>query len=205
MPRLPDFYYNQMGKPAGRLANTAARWMNLGNRIINGQAIARLGAVAGERVIDVGYGGGLGLRKLLTAGCRVVGLDPSRPMARYCGRHLAPERLSGRLALIVGEVEHLPLADASIDKALAVNTIYFWHDPGAGFSELRRVLRPGGTLVVATSAARTCRFFGFGSKDLFIPNPDTIRNLARLAGFRHTAIERHHGPGGTRLVVCTAP
>jgi arsenite methyltransferase len=204
MPRLPDFYYKQMGEPAGRLANAAARWMNLGNRIINSQAVRRLGAVAGERVIDVGYGGGLGLRKLLTSGCRVVGLDPSRAMARYCARHYTPEQRSGRLTLIVARVERLPLADASVDRALAVNTIYFWDDPGKGLSELQRVLRPGGTLVVATSAARTCRFFGFETSSLFIPDPDALGSLADLAGFRHTVIERHHSPGGAQLVVCTA-
>jgi SAM-dependent methyltransferase len=40
------------------------------------------------------------------------------------------------------------VGDASIDKAVSLNSLYFWPDPEAAFAELARVLRPGGLLVI---------------------------------------------------------
>lgn len=204
MPRLPDLYYRQMGSPEGRLAPAAARWMNLGNRIINRQAVARLGKVDGQRILDVGFGGGIGLRRLLDRGAIVVGVDPSASMARYCAERFTTERLNGQLSIEVARVEQLPFDNHTIDQAITVNSIYFWDDPAAGLAELQRVLRPGGVLVVATSAARTCRFFGFGAKGLFVPNPDLLESLALEAGFQRAVIEHRPNLGGTQLTVCTA-
>jgi SAM-dependent methyltransferase len=56
---------------------------------------------------------------------------------------------AGRLRLHVGDVGRLPPADGAVDHVLTVNTVYFWSDLGAAFGEVRRVLAPGGPLVVA--------------------------------------------------------
>lgn len=55
---------------------------------------------------------------------------------------------AGRVRLYRGRCEQLPLASRSIDKVLAVNVAYFWHDAEAAPREVRRVLRPGGLLSV---------------------------------------------------------
>jgi ubiquinone/menaquinone biosynthesis C-methylase UbiE len=42
----------------------------------------------------------------------------------------------------------LPFADQSFDKALAINSMQVWPDAGAGLREMRRVLRPGGSIAL---------------------------------------------------------
>lgn len=48
----------------------------------------------------------------------------------------------------VGSMTDLPLADDALDAAITVNTVYFVPDLAAAFTELVRVVRPGGSLVV---------------------------------------------------------
>lgn len=204
MPRLPGFYYEQMSRPHGRGAAWAARWMNAGNHIINRQAVLRLGAQPGERALEAGFGGGTGLRLLLAAGVSVVGIDPSPAMIGYCSERFSTDIATGRLRIMAGAAESLPFKDNSVDGAIAVNTIYFWDDPGRGIAEICRVLRPGRRLVVATSSAWPCRFFGFDDKGMFIPDPGKLLTLADAAGFSEATIEHKPNLGGTQLLVCSA-
>lgn len=69
-----------------------------------------------------------------------AGIDPSRSML---------ERAHARgIEVIEGTAEHLPFADDSFDHALVVTTLCFVDSPAVMLAEARRVLKPGGTLVI---------------------------------------------------------
>jgi SAM-dependent methyltransferase len=55
---------------------------------------------------------------------------------------------------VVGEVDQLPFGDGCAGAALAMHMLYYATDPRSALRELRRVLRPGGRLVVSTNAHR---------------------------------------------------
>jgi ubiquinone/menaquinone biosynthesis C-methylase UbiE len=55
---------------------------------------------------------------------------------------------SGRVDLRHGSVESLPFNDDSFDKALAINAMQVWPDPGAGLREIRRVMKRGGGIAL---------------------------------------------------------
>jgi SAM-dependent methyltransferase len=65
--------------------------------------------------------------------------------ARRCAAELAAGRVETRL----GSATATGMASGSFDHVISVNNVTFWGDVPAGFTELRRVLRPGGTAVVA--------------------------------------------------------
>lgn len=101
-------------------------------------------------VADVGCGNGFDLRQLVPQGrCRhAIGLDLSAGMLRS----LEDLRRSGRLSLIQADAQQLPLPDGSVDVAMAMHMLYHVPDIPAAVRELRRITRPGGTVLASTNS-----------------------------------------------------
>ena len=92
---------------------------------------------AGARhVLDLGAGTGKLTSVLLDLGLDVTAVEPDDAM-----RALVDPRATG----LAGTAERVPLADASVDGVL-VGQAWHWFDPASAEAEVRRVLRPGGTL-----------------------------------------------------------
>ena len=124
--------------PRYDLANTV---FSMGQDKAWRQAAARATRLAaGEVAADVACGTGALTRELavLAPGATVVGLDFSLEMLRRAGH--------GRFA--AGDAIQLPLADASVDGVTIAFGLRNLPEPGQGLLEFRRVLRPGGRLVV---------------------------------------------------------
>lgn len=106
-----------------------------------------IGAVAGKRVLDAGCGPGFYLSELARRGAEVLGCDASAQMIE-----LARARMGGRAELRVHPLDD-PfdwVADTSIDLAVCA-LVYHYVNHRVGFlSEMHRVLRPGGALVIST-------------------------------------------------------
>jgi SAM-dependent methyltransferase len=93
-------------------------------------------------VVEVGCGTGHWLASVADAVARRVGLDPSAAM-------LAAARAKAPGALLVrAAAERLPLADRSADRVVCINAVHHFADRDAFAAEARRVLRPGGGIVV---------------------------------------------------------
>lgn len=97
------------------------------------------------RVLEVGVGSGLNLahydkRRVDT----LIGLDPSPELRRMAERRA---REAGLEVEWLGlEAEHIPLDTASVDSIVITYTLCTIADPAAALAEMRRVLKPGGTL-----------------------------------------------------------
>ncbi|MFP5371752.1 MAG: class I SAM-dependent methyltransferase, partial [Actinomycetes bacterium] len=143
----------QLGHPRGRVGRLVAAVLNRRNASDVRAAVAAVPVRSGDVLADIGFGGGLGLDLLLRrssadGGGRVHGVDVSETMVAAAARRFRRAVAGGRLRLHVGAMEALPLPDASVDAAITLNTIYFVPDLAAALGDVRRVLRPGGTLVV---------------------------------------------------------
>ena len=99
----------------------------------------------GERVLDVGCGDGNFTGPAAERTGSAVGLDRSPDLLRAAATRLRDVR---GLRWIEGDATNLPFADASFDVLLAVTVLCFVRDRRAMIAEARRVLRPGGRLVL---------------------------------------------------------
>lgn len=123
-------------------------------RVVNARPTAltidALAVQAGDIVLDMGCGTGDALDALARkAGSGVVyALDQSDAMLAVARKRHARRIRAGSIVLNHGNFAALPFADASFDRVLASNVIYFWHDPTAVLVEILRVLKPMGRLAV---------------------------------------------------------
>jgi SAM-dependent methyltransferase len=105
---------------------------------------------AGERVLDVGCGAGtaeLILSALQPGGVHFVGIDLLHPRLRDAKRAMRDQGVVAELA--AADASRLPFAAATFDAAFAVAVLQHVPKPRAVIDHLRRVLRPGGRLVIA--------------------------------------------------------
>lgn len=141
----------QLGGPSGLLGGRVAARLNAQNGPLIAAAVDALDLSGGERVADVGFGGGAGLGLLLSAvgaSGEVHGIDPSTSMVTRAAKEYADAVAARRLVLHEAGMEALPLGDGHLAGWISLNTIYFVEDLATAFGELARVLDPAGRAVL---------------------------------------------------------
>lgn len=162
----------QLEYPHGVWGRITGAAMRIANKRPNALAIEALEIEPDHVVLDLGCGPGATVATMARrAPFGVVhGIDQSATMIAQAARANRRRLRSGHVCLARARFERLPYRDGGIDRILASNVIYFWHDVGAVVAEMRRVLRPGGRIVIyATDAAAMMRwkFAGPGTHRLF--------------------------------------
>jgi len=107
-----------------------------------------LGARPGERVLDLGSGTGDLAFAVAEAGATVIAADLSHGMLAVLDRRARDRAAGARVEPVVANVHALPFPDSSVDRIVSGFTVRNVGDLASAFAELRRVLRPGGRLVV---------------------------------------------------------
>lgn len=114
------------------------------------QMVEGLALPPGSKVLDVGCGAGAYVEQLYRMGYDVTGVDLTVEMLEATRNRLgASADESDRLHLRQGDVENIPFPDESFDLVICVGVLSYLRSDEKAHAEMRRVLRPGGHLILA--------------------------------------------------------
>lgn len=152
------------------------------------EIMARVPVDGRSELLDIGCGSGvvtLAAAKAFGQQSRITGLDLSPEMLTFAGRKAEGAGLADRIRLVEGDAEALTFADASFDSVVS---LYAWRhlpNPAAATREALRVLRPGGTFVLAVGSGPALMSADGLRAAIAVP----WRMLARKCGLELTACD----------------
>jgi ubiquinone/menaquinone biosynthesis C-methylase UbiE len=118
------------------------------NRAFLGEIPARYGIGPGMTLLDLGCGKGRETCELAKQfGCHVIGVDALKETLELARDRISKEGLEGQVTLVCGEMDALPLPDASIDFIWCRDAFNHTSDMARTLAECARVLRPDGRMM----------------------------------------------------------
>ena len=175
----------------------------------NRMVVEAAGVRAGDRVVDIGCGPGesVALAAAAAPGVRVVAVDPAFPFRLATAfRTLG----SGRAVRVRrGAAEALPVPDGWATLVISINAFHHWEDRRRGLAEVRRVLGPGGRLVLVDEDFpedhRHTRFHREAGEEAPVDaGSPVVREWLADLGFRDLELARIEDGGGTPHHVLSA-
>lgn len=142
---------SQFGNPEGPMGLGVGWLMAWKNARINRAAVEMLGILPGESILEIGFGPGTALAwaaERVGEGY-VGGVDRSATMVEQAARRNRRAIETGRVELKRGLASAIPWADGRFDRVFVVNNYHIWSEPQRELREARRVLKPGGLLMLA--------------------------------------------------------
>ena len=112
---------------------------------------------ATDWALDIGCGGGANLKRLLSfcSEGNVIGVDHAKTSVEMSRELCVEEREAERCSIMPGTAQRLPIVDGCLDFVCAFETVYFWGNLDRAFAEVKRVLAPGGTFLIANEVDGT--------------------------------------------------
>lgn len=143
----------QLRKPDGAVGLETGEHMNRSNRHMNMLAIKALDVNPNDNILEIGMGNGEFVRGIVgvDTSVRYTGFDYSHTMINEATKRNELHIQNGQVKFVFGNADDMPFEDNSFNKAIGVNTIYFW-EPSKELRELHRVLSPNGKLVIGIRA-----------------------------------------------------
>ena len=174
------------------------------------ETLARIGAPVPSSVLDIACGTGTLLEEIARrrpgADARIAGVDLSPGMLAQARGKLTP-----RAIVVAGDAARLPFRAGAFEVAVSASALHHWCDPGAVLREARRVLQPGGRLVVTdwcgdrwVERIRAALHRRHDHAHLRVYRSSELAVLMTDAGFRDVHVERWRSGWRWSLMTATA-
>ncbi|MGC9450919.1 MAG: ArsR/SmtB family transcription factor [Oceanipulchritudo sp.] len=176
-----EAYFNMVASRLGKQYCPGRSWEAIGHFLLL--------LTPGIDIVDLGAGEGVLSQLLARRAKSVICVDNSKSMVKV-GSDLAREHGFENLSYLLGDIEEVPLPDASADLALLSQALHHAGKPEKALAEAWRILRPGGRLAVLDLKEHTFekarelyadRWLGF--------SPNRLHHWIKACGFTDVSIE----------------
>jgi SAM-dependent methyltransferase len=190
--RRPNFVARQAAHPSGLLGRLVVGVMERETASENDAAIRALDIRTADRVLEIGFGHGRTLPRLVALAPRgsVVGIEISEDMVERARRRLRTLVATGAVEISRADAASIPYPDSSFDRILSVHTLYFWSDPGVVLREIARVAKRGARLVLGYRPGNSRIERDFPSSVYRFYDPGEVTALLESSGFSSVTVER---------------
>ncbi|WP_010099447.1 class I SAM-dependent methyltransferase [Ornithinibacillus scapharcae] len=181
---------NQLRQPRGLFSKWIGNYMQKGNLTINRWTTEVMDLKGKAVILEIGIGNGATLHEIVKTVDigSATGIDISNEMLKQARKRNLKYIEQGLMELRYGDVMDLPFEDIIFDKVFSIHTIYFWIDLNRSFSEIHRVLKPGGKVYISiTDRAQMEKMQRTNSFTLL--DVTEIENLLQRNHF--TSVKRH--------------
>jgi ubiquinone/menaquinone biosynthesis C-methylase UbiE len=141
-------------------------------------AVDRMRLDSNDSFVDLGCGLGAALEHAAATGARTAGIDPSPSMVEQAAQRVPQADVR------LGSAESIPFEDDAFTASLSVSTYHHWADVETGLQEVRRVLAPGGRLLIVERKLK--RSTGHGLDDA---GGESLAQLLETKGYVSVEIE----------------
>jgi ubiquinone/menaquinone biosynthesis C-methylase UbiE len=186
---------SQLRKPEGDDGVKIGKWMNDGNAAMNRDVIRVLNAAKDDKILEIGMGNGFFIGDIVSIdpSIQYTGLDYSETMVTEAKKLNQKWIDAGQVKFIHGNIENIPGPADQYNKIFTVNTIYFWENEIKVLEELKRVLKPGGLLIIAIRPRRLTKDYPFTKFGFRLYEKEDLVALLATAGFSIQVFE-HEEP-----------
>jgi len=173
----------------GAWDDEAAEWYvkNYGDHPANRVTVQLAGLRSNDIVVDIGCGSGEAVREAATRvrEGKVIGLDPTPAMIRSARELSTSHDGLDHIQFLQGSVENIPILGVFATVVMAINSMHHWEDPPKGFSEIFRILKPGGRFIVSDEIQQNGQYEHAESA---LDEPGKAAEAMEAAGFKEIRV-----------------
>jgi ubiquinone/menaquinone biosynthesis C-methylase UbiE len=149
-------FLDQYRCPTGLRGRAVAKLMNEGHSALSNWGLKKVTIQPEFTVLDVGCGGGRTISRLARMAFRgkIFGIDYSADMVKYSREVNKKLIAKNRVDVIEGSVENMGFSNDFFNLAIAIETYYFWPNLPNAFRDLKRVLKPTGSLLLVNEMVK---------------------------------------------------
>ena len=179
------FLANQLGFPKGWFGKLLIRFLNRNNAMMNDLVLQHLNLQAGDRVLEIGFGGGYLIEKIANTALPqlIAGVEQSQDALDLCEHKFRTQINKSEIELYLADAMQLPFADRYVNKICSVNTIYFWTELSKVFRECFRVLADDGELLLSYNSKDFLEKQKFADHGFIGYEVSEIEAALKMAGF----------------------
>lgn len=148
-------------------------------------AVHALNLADGERILEIGHGNAAHLTQILSQAKNLhyTGLDISQTMQEEAQRINADFIENGTASFHLYDGQQMPFEDKQFDKAITVNTIYFWDRPVGLLNETYRVIKPNGLFSICFAEKSFMKNLPFARYGFQLYSTEDVKNMVKQTSF----------------------